>query len=155
GYQEYYQYDNAGHLWRTNQSKGANQVFLYDTQGKATSAIVSQNLDLLNSFSSASQVAGLTANVERTDTMYDNLERAVRQATPTFPTQHATTLEAYPVGLAVNNASLSINAYYAAHYDTVGTEAGPVQSWNPNAEVSLSWSDLSYLGNGNVYVEVD
>ena len=43
---EYFDYDNAGHLWRTNQKDGVDKVYLYDVQGHASAEIRSLSLDL-------------------------------------------------------------------------------------------------------------
>ena len=37
----YYDYDSAGHLWRTNARTGIDTVFLYDLQGFQTAEITS------------------------------------------------------------------------------------------------------------------
>ena len=76
GRQEYFNYDNAGHLWRSNSGDGIDKVSLYDNLGRQTAAIQSagvgrSNLNLLT-YASADQIAGLT-DVRRTDIRYDAL----------------------------------------------------------------------------------
>src|SRR5581483_2773700 len=153
GAQEYYQYDNAGRLWRTNEKDGVDKVLLYDLQGKNSAQILSQTLDLRNGYSTAAQVAALTSGVQRTETHYDALERVAAQAQQAFTVQRAG-LEASPITLGMTNAALGVNAYSGAHYDAVaGSEGGIDYVWNPTSSISLSWNDISYLGAGNVYVE--
>jgi hypothetical protein len=53
--QEYFDYDAAGRLWRTNQDDGVDKVMLYNLQGQATSKIQSQTFDL-HSLTTASDV---------------------------------------------------------------------------------------------------
>ena len=63
---------------------------------------------------------------------------------------------AYPTPIAMSNASLSINSYSPAHQDAVGQgEFGTIYAWNNSTSIGLSWSDLSYLGAGNVRIDVD
>ena len=76
GRQEYFNYDNAGHLWRSNSGDGIDKVSLYDNLGRQTAAIQSagvgrSNLNLVT-YASADQIAGLT-DVRRTDIRYDAL----------------------------------------------------------------------------------
>ncbi|QSI29786.1 hypothetical protein GNX71_09405 [Variovorax sp. RKNM96] len=80
---EYFDYDNAGHLWRTNAGDGVDKVALYDQLGRQTAEIRSAgsargNLDLgnLNNATEANQLA----DVRRTDTTYDLLGRVIVQA---------------------------------------------------------------------------
>lgn len=85
GRQEYFDYDNAGQLWRTNAGDGVDKVALYDLQGHQTAQIVSggqgrADLDL-HVYGNAAAVADLT-EVRRTDTRYDLLGRVVQQALP-------------------------------------------------------------------------
>ena len=44
--QEYYDYDKAGHLWRTNSQGGVNKAWLYDMAGNATLQLESQRVNL-------------------------------------------------------------------------------------------------------------
>jgi len=44
--QEYYDYDKAGRLWRTNSKGGVNKAWMYDLAGNATLQLESQRVDL-------------------------------------------------------------------------------------------------------------
>src|SRR5581483_4072115 len=156
GAQEYYQYDNAGQLWRTNEKDGVDKVMLYDLLGKNTAQIVSQALDLRNGYSAPAQVAALASGVQRTNSIYDADGRMVQQVQPSFAIERDG-LQIYPTGLSMTNASLTVAGYAYAHYDVVGYDewGSPQYSWNPTTAISLSWNDISYMGGGNVYVYVD
>ena len=83
GFQEYFDYDQAGRLWRTNSGDGINKVYLYNLAGQKTAEIKSQTLDLRN-FDGPQQVAALTTQRMRTETRYDLLGRVVEQRLPSF-----------------------------------------------------------------------
>jgi YD repeat-containing protein len=79
---EYFDYDNAGRLWRTNAGDGVDKVALYDLQGRQTAEVRSAgqghgNLDM-RAYGSAEQAANL-ADVRRTETTYDLLGHVTRQ----------------------------------------------------------------------------
>ena len=44
--QEYYDYDKAGRLWRTNSQEGVNKAWMYDMAGNATLLLQSQRVNL-------------------------------------------------------------------------------------------------------------
>ena len=57
---EYFDYDNAGHLWRTNQKDGVDKVYLYDVQGQATAEIRSLTANLKTAYGDAASVEAAT-----------------------------------------------------------------------------------------------
>ncbi|MBI1889492.1 MAG: LysM peptidoglycan-binding domain-containing protein, partial [Burkholderiales bacterium] len=79
GYQEHFDYDAAGRMWRTNSGDGAVKVNLFDLAGQQTAELksIDRNLDDAR-LSSAKEVVQLGGLV-RTDTIYDLAERQVRQ----------------------------------------------------------------------------
>jgi len=77
GRQEYFDYDNAGHLWRTNSGDGVDKIALYDAAGNVTADIRSLGIDL-KSVTNEEQAASLTG-VRRVDTRRDLLGRTVTQ----------------------------------------------------------------------------
>jgi YD repeat-containing protein len=84
GFQEYFDYDDAGHLWRTNTGDGVDKVAFYDLEGRATADVRSRSVDLhAPAIDSADDVNGL-AGTMRTDTRYDAAGRAVQQVRPFF-----------------------------------------------------------------------
>lgn len=134
---EYFDYDYAGRLWRTNAGDGVDKVALYDLQGHQTADIRSTGqgrADLnLRNFGSAQEVAGL-ADVRRTNTTYDLLGRVVSTALPER-------LESQG-GVSVHTGVLST---------AVSTSNG-ADGKNVNA-VILNWPGyLGGLGSGDVQV---
>jgi hypothetical protein len=75
GRQEYFEYDNAGRIWRTNSGDGVDKVALYNLLGNQTAQIMSYgaasgNTDL-RAFSNPDSV--VVADLRRTDTVFDML----------------------------------------------------------------------------------
>lgn len=82
---EYFDYDAAGRLWRTNSGKGVDRIFLYDVEGRVTSTIESDgsggtDVDL-RTVADPLAASGLT-QVRRTDLHYDALGRIVKEVRP-------------------------------------------------------------------------
>ncbi|WP_005034730.1 Ig-like domain repeat protein [Holophaga foetida] len=92
---EYFEYDPAGHLWRTNQEDGTVKVLLYDLQGRQTVQITSNGsagsnfpgsvgLDLKQAVTSAQGADQLgSIGLRRTVSQLDLLGRALCQMLPT------------------------------------------------------------------------
>jgi YD repeat-containing protein len=138
GRQEYFDYDNAGHIWRTNKDDGVDKVALYDLQGHQTADIRSAgsgraNTNLL-AFTSADQVAALT-DVRRTDMRYDAIGHLTQQLQPER-------LQTQGGVLVRQNAA---HAY-------VTSSSSNTQGWSGTNSVSLSWTSLASLGSGDVKV---
>jgi len=83
GLQEYFDYDQAGRIWRTNSGDGVNKVYLYNLAGQKTAEIRSQTLDL-SDFDDPQEVAALTTQRMRTEIRYDLLGQVVEQRLPSF-----------------------------------------------------------------------
>ena len=83
GKQEFFHYDLAGRLWRTNSGDGVTKVYLHNLAGNVTAEIRSQGRDL-TTFADAAAVGVLTSDVMRTETRYDSLGHVVEQRLPTF-----------------------------------------------------------------------
>lgn len=88
GQQEYFEYDQAGRLWRTNSGDGVGKVYLYNLKGEATAEIRSKTLDL-KTFAGAQQAHNQT-DVLRTETRYDLEGHVVERRLPVFTTSGAT-----------------------------------------------------------------
>jgi YD repeat-containing protein len=90
GQQEYFDYDRAGRLWRTNSGDGVDKVYLYNLQGKSTATIVaSRATDVatvdLKSIASPDAAYNLHASKQvRQETVYDALGRTTAQRTVTY-----------------------------------------------------------------------
>ncbi|WP_399678708.1 Ig-like domain repeat protein [Xenophilus sp.] len=138
---EYFDYDNAGRLWRTNAGDGVDRVALYDALGNQTAQIGSAGAgraDMnLRHVGDAAQVAGFK-DVRRTDTTYDLLGRVVSQAGPErLETQG---------GAGVRTDALAGGIASRASHDG--------QGWSGINTVNLSWNMTSGLGSGDVLVRV-
>lgn len=90
---EYYDYDRAGRVWRTNSGDGVDKVFMYDLAGNATLELRSrsENLNLgrtassLGTYTSAqSVVTDLSSALMRTETVYDKKGNVVERRMPQF-----------------------------------------------------------------------
>lgn len=79
-YQEYFDYDAAGRLWRTNSEDGVVKVALHDLQGRQVSQITSAgSIDLSNAGSAQEVDLQGNAGLRRIDIELDLLGRAVSQ----------------------------------------------------------------------------
>ena len=77
GWQEFFDYDQAGRLWRSNAGDGQVRVMLHDLQGNTTAFIQGNGRAALPADSAWS--AARAADVRRTDTRYDLLGRVIAQ----------------------------------------------------------------------------
>jgi YD repeat-containing protein len=76
---EYFDYDKAGRVWRTNSGDGVDRIYLYNLAGQATVEISSQTTDLSSSNIELANLAADLLEVDqmRTETVYDKLGRVV------------------------------------------------------------------------------
>ncbi len=80
GWQEFFDYDQAGRLWRSNAGDGQSKIMLHDLQGNTTALIQGNGRAALPADSVWS--AALATDVRRTDSRYDLLGRAIAQTGP-------------------------------------------------------------------------
>ncbi len=135
GWQEYFDYDQTGRVWRSNSGDGVSKVFLYDLAGKATAEIRSQQRDLKTYVTNAAGAHGLPAAEQmRTETRYDLLGRIVEQRLPTFSATSG--LEAIVATFAIGPVAGPSNP--AAIYQRVnlGPFGGIQYFVNPNATLA-------------------
>ncbi|QGW82230.1 Ig-like domain repeat protein [Variovorax paradoxus] len=138
---EYFDYDRAGRLWRTNAGDGVDKIALYDLQGRQTADIRSAGSgrgDInLRKAADAQQVAQLS-DVRRTDTTYDLIGHILSQALPERQEVQG--------GVSVRTDAL------------VGGIASRAvrgsQGWSGTNTVNLGWNALGGLGSGDVRVEL-
>ena len=146
GRQEYFDYDNAGHMWRTNNGDGVDRITLFDAYGNATADIRSAGMgrdDINVAAISSPDAARTLTNARRTDTQYDALGRQVSKTGPER-LQSQGGVWAHPVSL-----SSSLQSATAA-----SNESG-IATWSGTNQINLSWSGLQGLGSGQVRVDVD
>ena len=90
GTQEYFDYDQAGRVWRTNSGDGVDKVYAYNLAGQATAEIKSDTQDLATFVSSVSAALGLSSVDQiRTETVYDLAGRVLEQREASFPVANA------------------------------------------------------------------
>jgi YD repeat-containing protein len=141
---EYFDYDSAGRLWRSNTGDGVDRIHLHDVLGRETALIVStgeQNLRQL-SLSDAAQATG----VRLTETHYDALGRALTQTLPGR--------ELVQGGVSVRRESLTqriVRSEVHRSSDIPGTQ----EIWDGQNEVELGWTSLAGLGAGDIKVRLD
>lgn len=140
---EYFDYDRAGRLWRTNSGDGVDRVILYDVRGRATAEIRSTgNLDL-RQLSGPAAAAALSANVRRSETVYDALGRVVMRRLP----EHTQTQG----GVSVVHMTAGLANLLSAQV----TQTTSGAAWSGTNQVDLSWTSLAGLGSGDVKIEFE
>jgi YD repeat-containing protein len=85
---EFFEYDNAGRVWRSNTGDGVDKVYLYNLAGEVTAEIRSRTLNLADAatYANAASVNALSGTM-RTESRYDLLNRLVEQRLPEFEIQ--------------------------------------------------------------------
>jgi YD repeat-containing protein len=133
---EYFEYDNAGRLWKTNAGDGVDRIMLYDVLGRMTKEVRSAGIGGGNAnivAMTADQAAGSnTAGVRVTINQYDALGRLVKQ---TLPQTLATAS-----GIAVSDMTLG------------AVIVAPADGASSINRVDLSWTSLASLGTGDIKV---
>ncbi|HXH13745.1 MAG TPA: hypothetical protein VNP04_28740, partial [Alphaproteobacteria bacterium] len=143
---EYFDYDNAGRLWRTNQKDGTHHVHLYDLTGNATAEIRSIDTDLKAAFTTPAQVAS-SANVVRTNTRYDLRGRVVEQTQPSFSIV-APQFDDIAVAISVSDRYLSHSFSTDTSSIRSGTGLDAVTTYYFDNRIDLSWQSLEGWGDG-------
>lgn len=115
GTQEYFDYDQAGRVWRTNSGGGVDKVFFYNLAGQATVELRAPSVILKSgSFPTPQSVAAVNpAALYRTETRYDLRGSVVEQRLPAVSAQ--TTASAVQV-LSPTIGDLQISNNPAAGY---------------------------------------
>ncbi|MET3517893.1 YD repeat-containing protein, partial [Pseudacidovorax sp. 1753] len=145
--QEYFDYDNAGRLWRTNSGDGVDKIALYDLVGNQTANITSfgttsGNVNL-KTYSAPDQAA--QANLRRTDMVYN----AIGQLKQTV---QAVRTEATG-GVSVSR--LQTQAVVTSSSSEVRNESQTLTGWTGTNAINLNWSPLRNLGSGDLKVVVE
>ncbi|MBK6006911.1 LysM peptidoglycan-binding domain-containing protein [Ramlibacter ginsenosidimutans] len=138
GGQEYFEYDNAGRLWRTNSGDGVDRINLYDGLGNITAQIRSSgsgrdDLDI-KSFANA-QAAAANPSTRREDIQVDALGRVISRT-------QAARLELQG-GVSVQQQ------YTTATVQNSATVNGAAN------QVALTWNSLARLGSGDIRVTIE
>ncbi|WP_440534032.1 Ig-like domain repeat protein [Variovorax sp. YR566] len=138
---EYFDYDKAGRLWRTNAGDGVDKIALYDLQGRQTANISSAgsgrgDINLRNA-ADAQQVAQLS-DVRRTDTTYDLIGHVLSQALP----ERKEVQGGVSVGTDALVGGIAARAVHGS------------EGWSGSNTVNLGWNALAGLGSGDVRVDL-
>lgn len=141
-WQEYFDYDNAGRLWRTNTGDGIDRIQLYDLQGNVTADIRSSGSGRDNisirGFASA-EAAASNPYTRRVDVRYDAIGRVTGKT-------DAARLELQG-GVAVQRQFVQANVLAVGGVNDLG--------FNELKKVSFSWNSLAALGSGDVKVYIE
>ena len=163
GRQEFFDYDRAGRVWRTNSGDGVVKVNLLDLQGRITAEIRSDGSVDLGSLANPAQAAAVSSGARRVETRYDALGHAVARfdASPgTVQAQggvsvHGMRVDANIIGSAVPSAVIGAADTSTASPGVPAGSTMPVIRWSDSNRLDLSWDNLSSLGGGDLLVEVD
>ncbi len=132
---EYYDYDAAGRVWRTNAGDGVTRIFQYDLQGNQTIRVESNGL--LNLENATNNIPQFLTNAQtdyrRTDMVYDALGHLVLTKEPSRAanTQQTVRIQGNDLYASISKSS---------------TEAGGTN------QVDMLWSSLGTLGSGDVRI---
>ena len=152
---EFFEYDNAGRLWRTNSGDGVTRVMFYDVLGRNTAEVRSRGADFdetergadLMSYASAAAVKAdvlATQKLRYTLKQYDALGRMVMQTQPErSETQGGVVMRVQAGATGIVSQTRS---YYNTHNDNYRFEGAN--------EATLTWDALESLGAGDVKVEL-
>jgi len=143
---EYFAYDNAGRLWRTNSGDGVARIQLYDAQGHVTSELRSAGsggaeIDLTQLDAKS---ADLNPNARRVDTRYDALGRVIARV--------EAAREEVQGGVEVQRQFITATVDQSA--SAVRDEGGGVVAVDGTNVVRLSWNSLASLGSGDMKVAI-
>ncbi|MCG2593198.1 LysM peptidoglycan-binding domain-containing protein [Ramlibacter sp. XY19] len=140
--EEFFEYDNAGRLWRTNSGTGVARIRLFDAVGNVTAEISSSGYGIDNGdvtqFANA-QAAAANPYTRRVDTRYDALGHVSSKVEAVRPESQGGVSVLRQYTMATVNASAK-DAY------AVGLGANVV---------ALTWNSLAALGSGDVKVSIE
>lgn len=145
GWQEYFDYDNAGRLWRTNTGDGVDRIRLYDLQGNVTaemrsagSAFSDVDLKTVGSAAAADGANGM----RRVDSTYDLLGRVTSRMQAARDDQQG--------GVSVVKQAPTAPVLSSGGVEVRGDSFVPVGV----NKVALTWTNLADLGKGEMKVQL-
>lgn len=149
GKQEYFDYDNAGRLWRTNTGDGVDQIRLYDALGNKTAEIRSSgsggsNADI-KGFANA-QAADANPSTRRIDMQYDALGRITSRTDAARQDVQG--------GVTVQRQFTTATIVQSEQSDESGVVGGESGYRATSNAITLGWNSLSGLGSGDIQVTV-
>jgi len=145
GRQEYFNYDNAGRIWRTNTDGGVDKGALYNLLGQQTAAVQNAGAGFgaqdVRTFATVDQMGSAT-DLRRTDMLYDALGNITESRGP----ERAETQAGAWATRLYSRATLVSSASFL---DESGNQ------WSGANSVTVSWSSLSNLGSGDIKVAIE
>lgn len=144
---EYFDYDTAGRLWRTNSGDGVDKVFLHDLHGNVTAEIRSEGSggaddSLLNLPSAAA--AHNAPDTRRVDLQHNALGHTVSRTESRRARADGSVSE--------HQQFLTATIVQSGQASAVAVDGPAVPRFN---EVKLTWQDLRALGPGDLTVLVE
>jgi YD repeat-containing protein len=142
---EYWDYNNAGQVWRTNADDGIDRIVVYDVLGRATLEVrnsgIAGDLEVKNL---SAQTAAQNPVGRRTVSKYDALGRLLEQK---LPTQYEA-----EGGVTVGHMNVTASEIVSAgsQYDA----SHEVVKWTLSNQAKLQWPPLADLGSGDVKVQL-
>ncbi|MFT3733511.1 MAG: LysM peptidoglycan-binding domain-containing protein [Rhodocyclaceae bacterium] len=155
GWQEYFDYDNAGRLWRTNSGDGVDKVYLYDLVGQKTADLISPSDALARSTLDLNELATATSlDVTRTDYVFDRASRLVEKRLPQFTTTG--TIESRSAALTFEVATLTAIDHGPEYHDAVeySGEQTDIHQEFDGYRIVFNWNAMAAWGGGDVFVTI-
>ncbi len=156
--QEYYEYDKAGRLIKTNKDDGVDRAYLYDADGNETAKIQSAIQDTDLKSLAIDQIAALSPSVvERTESAYDARNQLTRvyQAPIAFTSDNVSIQEVWVDELnnpfiggtltPAKGGTATMTTY--VYFFTTG-----FFNWHFALWMDVSWPLIQGYGDGNVKV---
>jgi YD repeat-containing protein len=142
---EYFDYDNAGRLWRTNSGDGVDKIYLHDVLGRETASIVSKGTRDLRTLSQSDAIKDPDVRITKTE--YDALGRAVVQTLP----EREVTQE----GVTVRPEVITQRIVHSEEQKEFQEVDNVYLRWEGENEVQLNWTSLAGFGAGDIKVQLD
>lgn len=147
GWSEFYDYNQAGQLWRSQQQGGIVRIDLYDLQGNITQSLqaaAGTDLDLADSNAFATDQSVYTASTtlanayQKTTTRYNAIGQMLAQKKPESVITTREAIAAPTIGLGFIKTEINYSAQF------------PYTS-----EATVTWDAMTGLPNDNYYVEIE
>ncbi|HEV7609219.1 MAG TPA: hypothetical protein VGO61_17895 [Steroidobacteraceae bacterium] len=137
--QEFFSYDHAGRMWRTNAGDGVAKVYLYDLAGHQTAEIRARTVNLgFSSYAGPEDalIGAAGGSAIRIERRFDLAGNLIEQRLPTYSTSGLT--EALDITLAIGQMSKpnDVTAGYRLTTATGNIQIVSSMDWAPNLTVA-------------------
>jgi YD repeat-containing protein len=159
--QEFAEYDNAGHVWRTNFNDGVTKAYVYDRNGNATMLLQGNGTANLRSYASLGAIfADSTGAITQTISVFDQRNQLTDTIQPASNNAGANPIHA----VQVDTTGSAGATYYNSSANVVSTSnavatgaAGQLVTLSPsasasigaNANIQVDW--YAYTSGGSIY----